>query len=71
MLTLFSTKTLEKNVTHFINNIISVAKNFFIEIYESLLSLVEPILGKTAGGIFIIGLAFIIVAITAVKLINK
>ena len=71
MLTILSTKSLEKNVSNIINDIVGIVKNFFIEVYESLLSLVEPIMGKSAGGIFIIGLVFVVVAITAVKLINK
>ena len=61
----------EQKITSAVGSLFNVIKNFFVEIYEALVSLLEPFIGKSAAGIMILAIVFIAIAIIAVKLINK
>ena len=70
ILSIISEET-EQNISDFFSNLLTSIKDFFIQIYDSLISFAEPLIGKTAAGIFVLGLVFSIAAVILIKLINK
>lgn len=70
MLSIISKGT-EDKITKAVSNFLSKIWEGIIGIYESLLEIVEPFMGETAGGIFIIAIGAGLIMLIAVKALGK
>lgn len=70
MLSIISKGT-ETKITTAISNFLSKIWEEILEVYESLVELVEPFMGETAGGIFVIAIAAGLIMLIAVKALGK
>lgn len=61
----------ENSITKFISDAWRIISNFFVSIYDTLVRLLEPAMGETAAGLFVLAAGFLIIILVLLRIINK
>ena len=71
MLLLALKKSTESGIKNVVSEIWEIISGFFIDIYEAIFEIFEPIMGETATNLFLLAVGFVIITLVLLKLINK